>query len=78
MCFKKPKPPVVQADPELERERAEAKQVAREERRANKQSRLEEMLARSGGKFGRSSMFSGSAGGSGFAAPLARSLFVEG
>lgn len=76
MCFKAPKPPAVVADPELAREKADAEANAQATRAANKDSRTETALATMMGRTGRASLFSGGAGGAGFAAPQARSLFT--
>ena len=78
MCFKKPKAPKVTPDPELARQREEARRAAAEEREANKRARIDDRLSVLGGSSGRSLLFSQGGGGAGFAAPAARSLMVRG
>lgn len=78
MCFKPPKPPKPVPNPEFTIQRNEAEQMARDTRAANKQARLEQTMQMLSGRVGRVSMFTGSAGGAGFAAPAGRSLFVKG
>lgn len=75
MCFSGPKPPAVVADPELERQKADAAANAQADRASNKQAMIDQMIAGIIGKGGRNSLFTKS-GGSGFAAPQARSLFT--
>lgn len=78
MCFKAPKPPPVKEDPELARQKLEAKQNAQVERAAAKEARTNDRLLEAMGRSGRSSLFSGGAGGQGFVAATARSLFSKG
>lgn len=78
MCFKKPKIPTVVADPELAAQKEEVKADAQETRAADKETRLNAALSRANGTFGRSSLFTGGAGGAGYAAPAVRSLFEAG
>lgn len=78
MCFKKPKAPKITPDPELARQREEARRLAAEERQANKEGRISEQLSILGGNSGRSLLFTQGGGGAGFAAPQARSLMVRG
>lgn len=78
MCFSKPKIPPVQADPELARQQMEARQAAATDRANLKDQRVADAMARLGGRYGRSSLFTGTSGGAGYAAPQARSLFVQG
>lgn len=78
MCFGKPKPPPpVVGDPELARQTTEARAAAQAERASAKDKRLADALSRIGGRYGRSSLFTDGAGGAGYAAPAARSLFQQ-
>lgn len=76
MCFKKPKPPKVYADPQLKQQQAAARDDAAALRAADKEARTEAKLAQLSGLMGRGSLLSGGRGGAGFAAPQARSLFT--
>lgn len=78
MCFKKPKAPKPTPNPELARDREEARRLAAEERAAAKRSRIDEQMSVLGGNSGRSLLFTQGGGGAGFAAPQARSLMVRG
>ncbi len=78
MCFgpKKPAaPPPVKGDPELARQVEEERKLRQGDRAASKEARAADIIARLQGRSGRSSLFSGGAGGSGFATPVLRSLF---
>lgn len=75
MCFKSPKMPTVVADADLANDKEIASLDLQATRAASKENRLAESLARANGTFGRSSLFSGGAGGMGYATPAARSLF---
>lgn len=77
MCFSKKQslPPPVTADPELARQQAEARQANIITKGEAKDRRVADALAKMSGRYGRSSLFTGGAGGAGYAAPQARSLF---
>ena len=75
-CFK-PKIPKAVPNPDATIQRMEMEAQGRDTKAANKQARLEATLAGLSGKMGRNSLFTGMGGGAGYAAPLARSLFVE-
>lgn len=75
MCFKPPKPPAVPTeDPTLKAQVEQATEAERERRTMNKQARFEDQLAMWNGGYGRRSLLTGGRGGSGYAAPLMRSL----
>lgn len=76
MCFKPPKPKPVAPNPELALQKSDSEAIAQERRSEAKKMRINETIAKMSGYTGRSSLFSGGAGGAGFAAPAARSLFV--
>ncbi len=75
-CFK-PKIPKAQPNPDLTIQRTTMEQEARDVRANNKRSRLEATMDNFSGRTGRNSLFASGAGGAGFGAPLARSLFVK-
>jgi hypothetical protein len=76
MCFKPKKPPPVLPDTELLAQNEQQKELMLAEKTKAKQRRMEDSLAMLSGTYGRASLLSGSAGGAGFAMPLARSLFA--
>lgn len=78
MCFKAPKPPPVVPDPNFTIQREAGEQEVRDNKSANKDSRTANALALLNNRYGRGSLFTGSTGGMGYAAPAARSLFVQG
>jgi hypothetical protein len=79
MCFKKPKAPKpTAADKAAEADAAAQRKLALDEQYAirtdNKEQRKNLRLGMLGMRFGRSSLLTGSRGGMGYAAPMARSL----
>lgn len=83
MCGKKPKPPKpTKAQIQAEKDAAEQRRLSMEEQRAvrtqYKEERKQMRLGMLGMRFGRSSLLTGSRGGMGYAAPMARPLLSVG
>lgn len=79
MCGPKPpKPQKPQPNYELIRESEAVREQQSQQRSELKRMRLEDRMGRLGNRFGRASLFTGSQGGAGYNAPVARQLFTQG